>query len=96
MNEAMKARNTIMITGWLLAASLAAGQVMSADAPPRLKYRAKGAVCACSSGLSEADISRALSGLDRLQNPQDATPAVSENRNEQTERSNDNATGTQK
>lgn len=40
--------------------------VASAGDPPRLKYRAKGSVCSCASGLGEAEISRAMAGLDRL------------------------------
>ncbi|HNQ04509.1 MAG TPA: hypothetical protein PKH69_07835 [Thiobacillaceae bacterium] len=47
---------------------LALGQVhsLAAGDSPRLKYRAKGSVCACDSGLSEADIRRAMAGLERL------------------------------
>ena len=30
---------------------------------PRLKYRSSGSVCSCSSGMSEAEISRGLKGL---------------------------------
>jgi hypothetical protein len=46
--------------------ALALADVGAADTPPRLKYRGKGSVCGCSSGLSEADISRAMTGLDNL------------------------------
>ncbi len=56
----------------LLAAALLSGSVpvlAAGDEPadaqkvPRLKYRSGGPVCSCSSGMSEADISR---GLKRL------------------------------
>lgn len=48
---------------------LFSAQAVAAEAPPRLKYRGKGPVCSCGSGLSEADIRRAMdkAGLDRLQ-----------------------------
>ncbi len=70
--------------------------VSAADASPRLKYRSKHGICACASGMSEADISRAMTGLDRLDKPQDANPAASENRTEQPTRREDDATGKQK
>ncbi|GMV01925.1 MAG: hypothetical protein AMXMBFR52_15810 [Burkholderiales bacterium] len=41
---------------WLLAAT--AAQAADAD-PPRLKYRARGPVCACESGMGENEIRRA-------------------------------------
>lgn len=49
--------------------ALALGQAptYAASDAPRLKYRSKGSPCACASGMSEADISRAMAGLDRLQ-----------------------------
>lgn len=49
--------------------ALAVGQapIAAAGDSPRLKYRSKGSPCACASGMSEADISRAMAGLDRLQ-----------------------------
>lgn len=46
---------------------LAQAPAFAASDPPRLKYRSKGSPCACESGMSEADISRAMAGLDRLQ-----------------------------
>ncbi len=72
-------------------AIFAASLFSTADASPRLKYRSKQGVCACTSGLSESDISRAMSGLDRLDKPQDTVHAESENRNEQPTRREDDA-----
>jgi hypothetical protein len=60
-----KLQSRIIVCG--LGLTLAVSTAWSADKPSRLKYRAKGPVCGCSSGLSEADISRAMAGLDRLQ-----------------------------
>lgn len=60
-----KMQSRIIVCGFGLA--LAATSAWSADKPSRLKYRAKGPVCGCSSGMSEADISRAMAGLDKLQ-----------------------------
>lgn len=71
---------------------LAATSVIAADVSPRLKYRAKGPVCSCTSGLSEEEISRGMvhSGLDRLQGTgQDAT-ALSEKNSTQPTRRNAN------
>lgn len=68
----------------------------AADASSRLKYRSKSGICACASGMSEADISRAMAGLDRLDKPQDASPAASDNRTEQPTRREDDATGERK
>ena len=43
---------------WML---LAAASASAAEASqPRLKFRGKGPVCGCASGLSEADISKAM------------------------------------
>lgn len=65
------------MSGWKAYTRSAAGLVMLAltvsvagaaeEVAPRLKYRSKGPVCSCSSGLGEAEISRAMKGLDRLQ-----------------------------
>lgn len=54
---------------------LSQGPAYAAGDSPRLKYRAKGSVCSCDSGMSEADISRAMARLDRLQ---DADPKAGE------------------
>ncbi len=40
---------------WLLAAAVA----QAAADPPRLKYRSRGPVCACESGLGESEIRKA-------------------------------------
>lgn len=53
---------------------LVATAAWSVETPPRLKYRSKGSVCGCSSGLSEADISRAMAGLDNLRAAEVRTP----------------------
>lgn len=60
---------------WALCLPLAVPDVGAADTPPRLKYRGKGSVCGCSSGLSEADISRAMAGLDNLRAGQARAPS---------------------
>lgn len=54
-----------MVIGGVLA--LGQAPTCVAGDTPRLKYRSKGSPCACASGMSEADISRARAGLDRLQ-----------------------------
>jgi hypothetical protein len=68
----------------------------AAETSPRLKYRAKHGVCACSSGMSEADISRAMAGLDRLEQSQDAGIQASDHRTEQPMRREDDAAGKQR
>jgi hypothetical protein len=71
---------------------IAATGARSDDAPPRLKYRAKGSVCGCSSGLSEADISRAMAGLDNLRPAVTDQPTNGDNRTkQQTRREADDA-----
>ncbi len=56
--------------GVIAAAFLATSMpVWSSEKGPRLKYRSKGSTCACSSGLGEAEISKAMAKLDRLQDP---------------------------
>jgi len=43
------------VLAWLLAAAVA----QAAADPPRLKYRSRGPVCACESGLGENEIRKA-------------------------------------
>ena len=47
---------TVLVSGLLLAAT---GAQAADSEPPRLKYRARGAVCACDSGMSEDEIRKA-------------------------------------
>jgi hypothetical protein len=47
---------TVLVSGLLLAAM---GAQAAEPQPPRLKYRARGAVCACDSGMSEDEIRKA-------------------------------------
>ena len=57
-----------------LALFLGAAGVRAADAEqPRLKYRAKGPVCSCASGMSEDDIRKAWEA--RFAQPDDAQAA---------------------
>lgn len=58
----------------LLAASLAIPVASAKEGAPRLKYRSKGAPCACASGIGEAEISKAMARLERLQEPGPAAP----------------------
>lgn len=60
------------VVGGLVVAMLAVSWSSAAEPSPRLKYRNKGSVCSCSSGLGEAEISRARAGLDRLQSAEPA------------------------
>jgi len=72
--------------------SLAATSAIAAEAAetqPRLKYRAKGSVCMCASGLSEEEI-RAQSLLDRLQGKEQATQDLPEKDSTQPTRRNTN------
>ena len=66
-----------------MAVILAVTVASADDKPPRLKYRSKGPPCSCSSGLSEAEISKAMSKLDRLQDPRPDAPAGMRQLNEQ-------------
>jgi hypothetical protein len=72
---------------------LAAPAAESADKPPRLKFRGKGPVCGCSSGMSEADISRAMAGLDKLQPETADTPKNSESSSNQPSRREEDGAG---
>ncbi len=75
--------------------ALAAPAVWSAEAdkPPRLKFRGKGPVCGCSSGMSEADISRAMAGLDKLQPETSTKPTHTDNSSNQPSRREDDGAG---
>jgi len=54
-------QSTGMATVVTLALALAvASASVAAQEQPRLKFRGKGPVCSCASGMSEADISRAM------------------------------------
>lgn len=55
------------VVAGLAGLALAGSGSAAEDPPPRLKYRAKGPVCSCVSGLGEAEIAGARAGLDRLQ-----------------------------
>lgn len=75
--------------------SLAATSAIAAEAAetqPRLKYRAKGPVCMCASGLSEEEIRRGMaqSLLDRLQGKEQATQDLPEKDSTQPTRRNTN------
>lgn len=75
--------------------SLAATSAIAAEAAetqPRLKYRAKGSVCMCASGLSEEEIRRGMaqSLLDRLQDKEQATQDLPEKDSTQPTRRNTN------
>ena len=67
-------KTTGVVTAIALALLLGAAGVRAADAEsPRLKYRAKGPVCSCSSGMSEEDIRKAWEA--RFAQPEDAQAA---------------------
>lgn len=72
--------------------SLAATSAIAAETQPRLKYRAKGPVCMCASGLSEEEIRRGMaqSLLDRLQGKEQATQDLPEKNSTQPTRRNAN------
>lgn len=72
--------------------SLAATSAIAAEAQPRLKYRAKGPVCMCASGLGEEEIRRGMaqSLLDRLQGKEQATQDLPEKDSTQPTRRNTN------
>jgi len=59
----------------LIAANLGVTAALADDKPSRLKYRSKGPPCACSSGLSEAEISKAMSKLENLRDSELDAPA---------------------
>ncbi|MDO9226065.1 MAG: hypothetical protein Q8M09_17595 [Pseudomonadota bacterium] len=63
--------------------TLTAPSVSASDQSPRLKYRSKGAPCACASGLGEAEISKAMSRLDALRESGPAAPPDSKHFTEQ-------------
>jgi hypothetical protein len=75
--------------------ALAMPGAWAADKPSRLKYRSKGSVCGCSSGMSEADISRSMAGLDNLQAQATATdkPTNSDNSSDQPSRRSEDGAG---
>lgn len=79
----------IMMVMLSLAATSAAE---AAETQPRLKYRAKGSVCMCASGLSEEEIRRGMaqSFLDRLQDKEQATQDLPEKDSTQPTRRNTN------
>jgi len=72
--------------------AIAAEAAEAAETQPRLKYRAKGSVCMCASGLSEEEIrrGRAQSLLDRLQGKEQATQDLPEKDSTQPTRRNTN------
>ena len=70
-----KLQSRMIVCGIGLALAAPAVWSAEADKPPRLKYRSKGPVCACSSGMSAAAISRAMAGLDKLQ-PENSNKAM--------------------
>jgi hypothetical protein len=64
-----------------LALFLGATGVRAADAePPRLKWRGKGPVCSCTSGMSEDDIRKAWEA--RFAQPDDAQAAKGDEHHE--------------
>lgn len=62
---------------------LTVSSVSAGEQSPRLKYRSKGAPCACASGLGEAEISKAMSQLDTLRESGPDTSADSKHITEQ-------------
>jgi hypothetical protein len=66
MNKLPLARFAVALTAMLY---LTVSQADAEKASPRLKYRSKGSVCACETGMGEKEISSAMkrAGLDRLQ-----------------------------
>lgn len=64
-----------VLVGMVAGLALAGSGAWAEDTPPRLKYRAKGPVCSCESGMGEAEIARARAGLDRLQAAEPGEPA---------------------
>jgi hypothetical protein len=68
MGRSALTRYAIAVAALLVLA--AATTAAAGDSTPRLKYRSKGSVCSCETGLGEAEISQAMkrrAGLDRLQ-----------------------------
>jgi hypothetical protein len=72
----------------LLLLSLAVMQAYAEEGSHRLKFRGKGPVCACSSGLGEAQIERAMKKLklDQIQEPQANTRSTTAEDNVQNAR----------
>ncbi len=71
---------------WIVGLAVISLTVSSASAgeqSPRLKYRSKGAPCACASGLGEAEISKAMAKLDALRESEPEGPADSKHFTEQ-------------
>jgi hypothetical protein len=75
----MKSTRVVSVIALALFLGTAGARAADAD-PPRLKWRAKGPVCSCASGMSEDDIRKAWEA--RFAQPDDAQAAKGDEHHE--------------